>query len=60
MEVLIGDKRLLGIVKEKEVARQEYEKGVSEGKTMVYSEKDDEFPDLMRIKLGNLAPLSKL
>ena len=27
---------------------------------MLYSYKDDGFPDLMRVKLGNLAPKSKL
>lgn len=27
---------------------------------MVYSEKDDEFPDIMRVKLGNLAPKATL
>lgn len=27
---------------------------------MVYAENDDEFPDIMRTKLGNLLPQSKL
>jgi len=60
MEIEFGEKRLLGVVKEKSVAKQEFNEGVAEGKTMVYSEKDDEFPDIMRVKLGNLAPKSTL
>jgi len=37
------------------MARCEFNHGVQESKAMVYSEMDDEFPDIMRVKLGNLA-----
>jgi hypothetical protein len=48
------------IIKEKEAARKEFEEGVQKGYTMAYSEQMDETPDLMKVKLGNLLPSTKL
>lgn len=60
LEVAFGEKRLIGIVKEKDEARKEFKEKVDQGYTMVYTEKDDSQEDLVRVKLGNLMPGDKL
>lgn len=60
MIVELGDTKVYGIVKEKEEARQEYEEGIKQGKTMAYSEQDEEFPEIKRVKIGALAPKKEL
>jgi Vault protein inter-alpha-trypsin domain len=39
--VVLGEKRVIGIIKEKEEAKKEFQEKVQQGYTMVYSEKDD-------------------
>ena len=49
-----------GVIKEKEIAKQEFNEGVKQGKTMAYAEENEKFPDIMKVQLGNLAPKSQL
>ncbi|CAD8162107.1 unnamed protein product [Paramecium octaurelia] len=60
MIVELGDTKVYGIVKEKEEAKQEYEEGIKQGKTMAYSEQDEQFPEIKRVKIGALAPKKEL
>ncbi|CAD8209061.1 unnamed protein product [Paramecium pentaurelia] len=60
MIVELGDIKVYGIVKEKEEAKQQYEDGIKQGKTMAYSEQDEEFPEIKRVKIGALAPNKQL
>ncbi|CAK76747.1 unnamed protein product (macronuclear) [Paramecium tetraurelia] len=60
MIVKLDKTKVYGIVKEKEEAKQEYEKGLKQGKTMAYSESDPKYPQIKRVKVGQLAPKKKL
>ncbi|CAK63500.1 unnamed protein product (macronuclear) [Paramecium tetraurelia] len=60
MKVELGDQIVYGIVKEKEEAKQEFEEGIKQGKTMAYSEEDEQFPQIKRLKIGQLAPNKQL
>ncbi|CAD8214664.1 unnamed protein product [Paramecium octaurelia] len=60
MIVKLGKTKVYGTVKEKEEAKQEYEQGLKQGKTMAYSEQDSRFPQIKRVKVGQLAPQKQL
>ncbi|CAD8149835.1 unnamed protein product [Paramecium pentaurelia] len=60
MVVELGEIKVYGVVKEKEEAKQEYEEGLQQGKTMAYSEQDMRFPQIKRVKIGQLAPNKQL
>ncbi|CAK63524.1 unnamed protein product (macronuclear) [Paramecium tetraurelia] len=60
MKVELGEQIVYGIVKEKEEAKQEFEEGIKQGKTMAYSEEDEQFPQIKRLKIGQLAPNKQL
>ena len=55
MEINIGEKKLQGIIKEKVQANEEFNQGIQEGKTMAICQNHTS-PDLLELKLGNLAP----
>lgn len=55
-EAQIGEKIMKGQIKEKEEAKQEYEKGIQEGKTMAYTEVNSDLQDTIEVKLGNIEP----
>ena len=46
---IIGNKTLIGIVKEKNVAREEYEKEKAAGNTVIYSEIENGPSDIMKL-----------
>lgn len=52
----IGDKTLVGFIKEKKEAQSEYESNLKKGNTVAYSEIDSSAHDIMRINIGNLLP----
>ncbi|CAD8177439.1 unnamed protein product [Paramecium octaurelia] len=52
----LGDLKVLGIVKELEEAKQEYEQGIIDGKTMIISQQDKDITELKQVKIGSLAP----
>ncbi|CAD8121875.1 unnamed protein product [Paramecium sonneborni] len=60
MKVELGEQTVYGIVKEKEEAKQEFDEGVKQGKTMAYSEEDLRFSQIKRLKIGQLAPNKQL
>jgi hypothetical protein len=60
LKVVFEDRIVIGVIKEKEQAKKEYQQGVQQGKTMVYSDVSKENPDLMKVKLGNLLPQQSL
>ncbi|CAD8111359.1 unnamed protein product [Paramecium primaurelia] len=60
MIVELGDNKVYGIIKEKVEAKQEYEEGIKQGKTMAYSEEDEQIPEIKRVKIGALAPQKQL
>ncbi|CAD8104459.1 unnamed protein product [Paramecium primaurelia] len=60
MKVELGEKVVYGIIKEKEEAEIEYNNGMNQGKTMVYSEEDKEFSQIKRVRIGQLAPKQEL
>ncbi|CAD8209925.1 unnamed protein product [Paramecium pentaurelia] len=56
MIVELGDKKLYGIVKELEEAKQDYKKGIQAGKTMIFCEEDQKIPNIKKVKIGCLNP----
>ncbi|CAK70304.1 unnamed protein product (macronuclear) [Paramecium tetraurelia] len=60
MIVKQGQTKVYGIVKEKEEAKEQYEQGLKQGKTTAYSEQDKNFPQIKRVKVGQLAPNKQL
>ena len=50
----------MGRVKDKEVAKQEYEDNLKAGNTVAYSDMDPRSPDVMNLKIGNLLPGQKI
>ncbi|CAD8061854.1 unnamed protein product [Paramecium sonneborni] len=60
MIVQLGEIKVYGVVKEKEEAKLEYEEGIKQGKTMAYSEQDTRFPQIKRVKIGQLEPNKQL
>lgn len=60
-EVILSDltvtykgKSMQAMVKEKDCARKEYEKAVSDGKTAVLGEQNASSPDLINVCIGNV------
>ena len=51
-----GSNRIQGIVKEKEVAKKEYQQAVKEGKKAAYGEVDAQSKDILNLKVGNIEP----
>jgi hypothetical protein len=51
-----GNKRVEGIVKEKEEAKKEYNEAVKQGKQAVYAEIDPNSKDIMNMEIGNVGP----
>ena len=45
-----------GKIKEKEEAKMEYEQHKEMGNLVVYSEKKEETPDIIKIDIGNIQP----
>lgn len=56
LTVHIGDKTLHGIIKEKVKALNDFNSGIEQGKTMVYTEVAEDLPNFIKVKLGNLLP----
>ncbi len=57
---MIDDKTLIGEVKDKTEAKQEYQENLEAGNTVAYSDFDPNSPDIMNLKIGNLLPGQKL
>jgi hypothetical protein len=51
-----GESEIIGVVKEKEEAKQDYEKGLREGREVAYGEIDAKSRDIMNLKIGNVPP----
>ncbi len=51
-----GNRRIEGVVKEKEEAKREFQQAVSQGKQAVYAEVDPNSKDIMNLEIGNLGP----
>ncbi|KAM3130705.1 hypothetical protein pb186bvf_017213 [Paramecium bursaria] len=60
LEARLGNTRVLALIKEKEIAKVEYQQGIDDGKTMLYSDYNDQYPDIVKAKLGNLGPQEKI
>ncbi|CAD8214183.1 unnamed protein product [Paramecium octaurelia] len=56
MVVELGETKVNCVIKEEEKAKQEYKEGLKQGKTMAYSHQDSKFPQIKRVKIGQLAP----
>ena len=48
-KAIIGNKTLIGIVKEKKAAKEEYEKEKAAGNTVIYSDIEDGPSDIMNL-----------
>ena len=57
-EARIGDIIIKGEIKEKENAKAEYQNNLKKGNIVAYSEISSEQQDLLKIKVGNIPPLS--
>ena len=55
-EAFINGKHVVGVVKEKEVARKEYKEAVSQGHGAYLMEEDKETPNVFSVVVGNLPP----
>lgn len=53
-EAQIGNKTIVGVIKEKQEAKKEFEELVSQGHTAGFTEIDDKSKDIMRCRIGNL------
>jgi len=53
-EAVYQDRTVRGVIKKKEEAKEEYDKGVKEGHMMAYAQIEEKTPDIMKILLGNL------
>ncbi|XP_060065436.1 protein mono-ADP-ribosyltransferase PARP4-like [Ylistrum balloti] len=53
-EAYINDKHVVGEVKEKETAHQEYKKAISEGHGAYLMDQDEESPDVFTVSVGNV------
>lgn len=52
----LNNKTFIGKIKEKEAAKQEYQKNLEQGNTVAYSEIDANSHDIMKVNLGNILP----
>ena len=57
-EARIGDIIIKGAIKEKEIAKAEYQDNLRKGNMVAYSEISSEQQDLVKIKVGNIPPQS--
>ncbi len=55
-KAIIDDKTLIGEVKDKTKAKEEYQENLEAGNTVAYSDFDPNSPDIMNLKIGNLLP----
>ncbi|XP_075238699.1 uncharacterized protein LOC142334498 isoform X3 [Convolutriloba macropyga] len=55
-EAFINGKHIVGEVKEKETARKEYKKAISQGHGAYLMEEDKETPNVFSVAVGNLPP----
>lgn len=55
-----GNKRIEGVVKEKEQAKKEYTEAVKQGKQAAYGEIDPNSKDIMKLRIGNVAPQAEV
>jgi len=53
-EAVVGDRRIIGIAKPKQQARQEYQQAINRGDGAYLLEEDK--PDIFRAKVGNILP----
>lgn len=56
LEAQIGDVVIKGVVKDKEIAKQEYKEALEQGKMAAYAEIIEDLHDIMKLNLGNLKP----
>lgn len=52
------ESEIVGVVKEKEEAKRDYEVGLREGRQVAYGEIDAKSRDIMNLKIGNVPPKS--
>ncbi len=55
-EAVLDGKKIVGSVKEKEDARDEYDDAISSGGTAMLMENDDKDKDSFKLRIGNLPP----
>ena len=60
LEAQVGEKKIKGVIKEKEEAKKEYTKAKEEGATVALSEITEENKDVMKLSIGNINPQSML
>lgn len=54
------DKIIKGVIKRKEVAKEEYKENLQKGNTVAYSEISTERPDIMKVLIGNITPAASI
>ena len=59
LSAVIDDRKILGVVKEKQQAKQEYQEAVQQGRKAAFAEIVEEVHDVMKLQLGNLGPNEK-
>ena len=60
LEVKIGDRTIVGQIKEKSEAKEEYKTNLESGNTVAYAKITEQAQDVMRINLGSLLPGQKI
>lgn len=56
IEAFFKDKRIKGVIKEKETAKAEFEYHKAKGDTVIYAGTDENNADIMKMEIGNLRP----
>ena len=60
VEAIFKNKKVIGEIKEKQKARQEFEERKARGDKVVYAEIHETMKDVMTMELGNLGPLEEI
>jgi len=59
-EAKFQDTVIKGVIKEKQEAKELYQEALNQGRTVAYSEIDEETGDIMKVLLGNIPPKSNI
>ena len=59
-EAEVGEKKIKGVVKEKEQAKTEFQERKAKGETVAMSEIVEENKDVMKLSIGNVNPKSTI
>ena len=59
-KAIFDDHEIVGMIKEKQAAKEEYQKGFQQGRQVAYGEINERSRDIMVLKIGNVAPKGKV